>query len=105
MPVASKTRVLTSDSAPWAGMSWPFQRKVTPAALPTWTVIWREAWKEAWAGAIRVSSLTGCPSAMTEIQEVSVARIVRVRDALVGDEGRGFGKEVEFVAGAFPSAF
>jgi hypothetical protein len=105
MPEESKMKVLTSDSAPWAGISWPFQRKVTPAALPTLATIWRVARMEVWAGAMRVSSLAGCPSAVTEIQEVSVARIVRVSDAAAGDEGRGVGEAAEFVAEIFPVAF
>ena len=75
MPLESKTKVLASDSAPSAGISWPFQRNVTPAALPMRTVISREARTEVWAGAMRVSWLTGCPSAKTEIEEVSVARM------------------------------
>ena len=87
-------KVLTSDSAPWAGISWPFQRKVTPAALPTLATIWRVARMEVWAGAMRVSSLAGCPSAVTEIQEVSVARMTRVKDAAgaVGVAGLDGGK-------------
>ena len=95
MPEASKIRVFASDSPPWAGNSWPFQTKVTPAALPMRTSIWRVARNEAWAGAMRVSSLTGLPSALTEIQEVSVARMVRVRDA-----GDGAGAELEDAVGS-----
>ena len=93
MPEASKIRVFASDSPPWAGNSWPFQTKVTPAALPMRTSIWRVARKEACAGAMRVSSLTGLPSAVTEIQEVSVARIVSVRGAGDG-AGAEFGDAV-----------
>ena len=81
MPWASKMKVFTSDSAPSAGISWPFQRKVTPAALPTLATISWTAWTEVWAGAIRVSWLAGWPSERTEIHEVSVARMVRVRGA------------------------
>ena len=87
MPVESKTNVLTSASAPVAGISWPFQRKVTPAALPTLTMISRVARTEVFAGAKRVSCLTGWPSARTEIQEVSVARMARVRGGVEFSEG------------------
>lgn len=85
MPEASKRRVLTSYSAPWAGISWPFQTKVTPAALPMRAMIWRVARKEVWTGAMRVSWLTACPSAVTAIQEVSLARITRVMGAAAAD--------------------
>jgi hypothetical protein len=84
-PDESKTNVLTSASAPWAGISWLFQRKVTPAALPTLTMISREARTVVWAGAIRVSWPWGWPSAVTEIHEVSVARIVSVIVAAAAD--------------------
>ena len=77
MPVESKTKVLTSASAPSAGISLPFQRKVTPAALPTRATISRLARIEAWAGAMSVSWLTIWPSARTEIHEVSLARMTR----------------------------
>src|SRR5271170_6280544 len=79
MPEASKTKVRTSASAPWAGTSFPFQRKLTPAALPVFTTISRLARTEVCAGAMRVSSLTAWPSARTEIQEFSEARMIRVR--------------------------
>ena len=79
IPVESKTKVFTSASAPAAGISWPFQRKVTPAALPILATISREARTDVWAGAISVSWLTVWPSARTEIHEVSVARITSVR--------------------------
>src|ERR1700726_592089 len=75
MPSASKMKVFTSASAPSAGISLPFQRKVTPAALPILATISWLARTEAWAGAIRVSRLTVWPSAIREIQEVSLARI------------------------------
>ena len=81
MPWASNTSVLTSDSAPWAGTSSPFQRKVIPAALPMRAMISREAWTVVLAGAMRVSCRTSCPSEVTEIQEVSVARMTRLNDA------------------------
>jgi len=81
MPLPSKMKVFTSAWAPLAGISRPFQRKVTPAALPILAMISRLAWTEAWAGAMRVSWLTVCPSAWTEIQEVSEARITSVRVA------------------------
>jgi len=81
MPVASKTNVFTSASAPWAGTSSLFQRKETPAALPTLTVISRAARMRVWAGAMRVSWLTSCPSARTEIHVFSVARMTRVKGA------------------------
>ena len=74
-PAASKVMVLTSDSAPWAGISCPFQKKVTPAAFPTFTTISREAWTVELAGAISVSWRRVCPSAAIEIQEFSLARI------------------------------
>src|ERR1700686_2188108 len=75
MPSLSKMKVFTSASAPSAGISLPFQRKVTPAALPILATISWLARTEAWAGAMRVSRLTVWPSAMREIQEVSLARI------------------------------
>src|SRR5690348_7398134 len=78
MPLASKTSVFTSDSAPWAGTSLPFQTNETAAALPSLTVISRVARTVVLAGAIRVSWLTSCPSAWTEIQEFSVARMTSV---------------------------
>src|ERR1035438_7962396 len=90
MPLESKTKVFTSASAPSAGISWPFQRKVTPAALPILATISRVARTEAWAGAMSVSWLTVWPSARTEIQEVSVARITKVRGAVGFAEGGGF---------------
>jgi hypothetical protein len=79
MPSESKTSVFTSDSIPWAGISSPFHEKVTPAALPTLTTISRLARTVVWAGAIKVSCVTVWPSAVTEIQEFSVARITRLR--------------------------
>ena len=91
----SKSSVLASDSAPWAGISWPFQRKVTPAALPMRAMISREAWMEVWAGAMRVSSVTGSPSAVMEIQEFSVARMTSVSEA----PGFAAGAVVNFAAG------
>src|SRR5579864_1754913 len=91
MPEASKMKVFTSASAPWAGISWPFQRKVTPAALPIFATIWRVARMGVWAGAMRGSWLAGWSSAVTEIQEVSVARITRVMGAAaVWDEAADF---------------
>ena len=90
MPLASKTKVFASPSAPWAGISSPFQRKVTPAALPILATISRLARMEVWAGAIKVSWLTVWPSARTEIQEVSVARITSVRVAVAFSDGGGF---------------
>src|SRR5207245_5583621 len=74
-----KVRVLTSASAPCGGISLPLSRKLTPDALPTLTVISWAARMAVLAGAIRVSWTTGCPSAMTEIQVVSDARILRVK--------------------------
>lgn len=50
-----------------------------PAALPALTTISRVARMEVWAGAIRVSWVMGLPSAMSEIQVVSSARINRLR--------------------------
>jgi len=61
--------------------------KVTPAALPTRTTSSRVAWKEVAAGAIRVSWVTSCPSEVTEIQEVSLARTTRV--SLVAEVSAG----------------
>ena len=81
MPCASKMKVFASASAPWGGSSSPFQRKLTPAALPTLTTSSRSARKEVAAGAIRVSWVTSCPSEVTEIQEFSLARTIRVRAA------------------------
>jgi len=78
MPWASKTNVLASDSAPWGGSSSPFQRKLTPAALPTLTTSSCVAWKLVAAGAIRVSCVTSCPSEVTEIQEFALARTTSV---------------------------
>jgi hypothetical protein len=94
MPLASKTNVFTSASAPLAGISWPFQRKVTPAAFPIFATISRLARTEAWAGAMRVSWLTVWPSAWTEIQEVSWARITTVREVadFAGDGATGLPK-------------
>src|SRR5450432_2975717 len=80
-PSASKIRVRTSASAPWAGISLPFQRKLMPAALPVFTVISRVARTEVWAGAMRVSWVTSWPSTRTEIQEFSEARMIRVSGA------------------------
>src|SRR5271169_7010555 len=90
MPVESKMKVLTSASAPSAGISWPFQRKVTPAALPILATISRVARTEVCAGAMRVSWLTVWPSARTEIQEVSVARITSVSEGADLAGGGGF---------------
>ena len=81
MPWASKVKVLASASAPWGGSSWPFQRKVTPAALPTRTTSSLEKRNVGCAGAMRVSWVTSCPSEVTEIQEFSVARTTRLRVA------------------------
>lgn len=55
------------------------KRKLTPAALPILTVIWREARTDVFAGAISVSCVTNCPSASTETQEFSEARMTRVK--------------------------
>src|SRR3984957_9772894 len=74
-------KVFTSASAPWAGTSFPFHWKFRPAALPVFTTISRAARTEVWAGAIRGSAVTSWPSARTEIQEFSVARIINVRGA------------------------
>src|SRR5581483_1116682 len=76
MPAESKVKFLTSASPPWAGISWPFRLKLTPAAFPTRMLISREARTEVCAGAIRVSWVTSWPSEKTEIQEFSVARII-----------------------------
>ena len=78
MPCASKTKVFTSDSAPCAGISCPFQMKVTPAEFPIRATISRAARTDVAAGAMRVSCVTGWPSAVTETQEFSAARITRV---------------------------
>ena len=79
-PEASKTTVRTSDSLPSGGTSWPLKRKLTPAALPTLTVIWREARTDVCAGAMSVSWVTSWPSARTETQEFSEARMTRVKE-------------------------
>lgn len=81
--------ILTSDSSPCAGTSWPLKRKVTPAALPIRTVISREAWMEVLAGAMSVSWVTSWPSARTEIQEFSEARMTRVKVADAWSEDLG----------------
>src|SRR5690348_9082822 len=75
-PVESNTRVFTSPSPPCGGMSWPFQRNDTAAAFPTFTTNFCEARNVGCAGAMRVSSVRGWPSAEIEIQEFSVARTV-----------------------------
>jgi len=54
------------------------RRKLMAEALPARTTISRLARMEVCAGAMRVSRRRGWPSAMTEIQEVSAARISRV---------------------------
>lgn len=94
MPLESKMKVFTSASAPSAGISWPLNRKVTPAALPILATISRLARTEVLAGAMRVSWLTVWPSASTEIHEVSVARITNVRGVadFSDDAGFAFGK-------------
>lgn len=78
MPWASKMKVLASASAPWDGISSPFQMKLTPAALPTRTTSSRLAWNDVAAGAIRVSCVKSWPSEVTEIQEFSLARTTSV---------------------------
>jgi hypothetical protein len=93
MPAESKTKVLTSASAPSAGISWPFQTKVTPAELPIRAMISRLARTEVWAGAMSVSWETVWPSARTEIHEVLVARITRVRTGAGFSDGFGFAFE------------
>src|ERR1700680_3414924 len=50
-----------------------------PAAFPALTTISRVARTEVCAGAIRFSWATGLPSAMSEIQVLSSARISRVK--------------------------
>src|SRR5215469_11084847 len=72
-------KVLASPSAPWAATSSPFQRKPIPAALPTLTTSSRVAWNDVAAGAIRVSCVTSCPSAVTEIHEFLLARTISAR--------------------------
>lgn len=67
----------------------PFQRKLTPAALPTLATISREARKDVCAGAMRVSWLTAWPSAVMEIQEFSEARMTRVKGAGASAAGCG----------------
>ena len=102
MPLESKMKVLTSASAPVGGISWPFQTKVTPAALPTLATTSRAARTEVLAGAMRVSFLTGCPSARMEIQEVSVARITRVSGAVdfsFCERARSRGERFDFCKG------
>jgi len=77
-PVESKVKVFTSPSLPWVGIVLPLREKLRPAALPVLTTISFVARTEVPAGAIRVSVATGLPSAVIEIQEVSVARMTRV---------------------------
>lgn len=67
----------------------PFQRKLTPAALPTRTTNSRVAWNVELAGAMRVSCATSCPSEVTETQAFSVARITNVKFS--DDDIAGFG--------------
>jgi hypothetical protein len=50
-----------------------------PAALPAFTTISRVARTEVWAGAIRVSSAMGLPSATMETQVVFSARMSRTK--------------------------
>jgi hypothetical protein len=57
----------------------PFSWKLTPAAFPVFTMTSPLARTEVCAGAIRVSSATGLPSAMMETQVVFSARISRVK--------------------------
>jgi len=63
-------------------------------------MISRSARTEVRAGAIRVSWLTGWPSARTEIQEVSVARMTRARELGVFSDGARFdGARFDFCEG------
>ena len=87
MPDASKMNVFASPSAPWAAISFPFRMKLTPAVLPMRATISRLPLMAACAGAMRVSWLTSWPSAVTEIQDVSLARITSVSVAATGDLG------------------
>src|ERR1700693_1634703 len=80
-PVASKMYVFTSPSLPWAGISFPFSKKLMPAAFPAFTTISRVARTEVCAGAMRFSWATGLPSAMRESQVLSSERISRVNVA------------------------
>ena len=106
MPWPSKTKVLASPSAPWAGTSWPFQRKVTPAALPTRATISRVAWTVVFAGAISVSCVTSWPSEVTEIHEVSVARMTRLRETTGLTNGAaGCGPKDRIVTSLFSTTF
>jgi hypothetical protein len=57
----------------------PFSRKLTPAAFPALTTTSPVARTEVCAGAIRVSSATGLPSAMIETHVVFSARISKVK--------------------------
>ena len=57
----------------------PFSWKLMPAAFPAFTTTSPAARTEVCAGAIRVSSATGLPSATIETQLVSSARISRVK--------------------------
>jgi len=58
----------------------PFSRKLRPAAFPVFTTISWVARTEVCAGAISVSlETTGSPSAMSETQVVSSARICKVK--------------------------
>lgn len=57
----------------------PFRRKLTPAAFPALTNTSWLARTEVCAGAIKVSSATGLPSATMETQVFSSARMSRVK--------------------------
>ena len=71
-----------------------------PAAFPAFTTISRAARTEVWAGAMRVSSATGLPSARMETQVVSSARISRVKVVSgLAAAGAGF-----FASGALAAA-
>jgi len=87
IPTASNTIVFTSASSPCGGISFPFHRKVTPAAFPTLATISRLARTDVCAGAMSVSWFTVFPSADTEIQEFSVARITSVSEGAATSTG------------------
>lgn len=74
-------KVLASPSLPCTGISLPFKRKLMPAAFLVFTTTSRVACTEVCAGAMRVSSATGLPSAVIETHVVFSARISRVKMA------------------------
>lgn len=91
-PLLSKTKVLVPEPPFSAEIVRSFQRKLTPAGLLTCTTSSRLAFTLVVAGAIRFSRATSSPSAVTEIQQFSEARMATRNGAvnsgfLTADEG------------------